>query len=95
LFSAEGLAVPYFFTSLNDHYKDGEYYWESTGQLLAFNNWDVNHPQLKSSNNCTVLGAGNINASYKGKWQTTNCNSARPYICEKEDLICVNNPPDY
>ena len=95
-FSAEGLTDNYFHTSLNDLFKDGDYYWESTGQLLdggSYNNWREEHPRL-GRDNCAVLGTGNTTSSVVGLWQSTNCYSKYPYICEKEDVTCVPNPPE-
>jgi Lectin C-type domain len=77
---------------LNDNLKDGDYYWESTGQLLgSYNYWADTNPVLGEVYNCAVLNAGNTTSINKGKWYSTNCDNEYAYICEKENLICVNN----
>jgi len=76
---------------LNDHYNDGDYYWESTGQLLgSYNNWYETHPVLGEAS-CAILSAGEASTNLIGKWVSAWCNEEYSYICESVGVQCLAN----
>jgi Lectin C-type domain len=74
---------------LTDNFREGEYYWESTGELLgSYSNWYEQHPEKDL--NCIYIGGGSATSTLNGMWFSGNCNDARPYICESANVQCVS-----
>lgn len=82
----ETVAAAYW-TSLNDHFKLQKFFWESTGEAYAYNNFFDGAPSLSVNPSCTILGLHlpELNVRY---WFNTLCNYEYRYICEKHRETC-------
>jgi hypothetical protein len=79
----------FYYTSLTDNFREGEYYWESTGELLgSYSNWYEQHPE--QGLHCTIIGAGSATSPINGVWQSVKCDRTEPYICESANVQCVS-----
>jgi Lectin C-type domain len=90
-FSAEDeYYFDFFFTSLTDNFREGQYYWESTGELLgSYSNWYEQHPE--QGLHCIYIGAGSATSTLNAMWLSGNCDGNFPYICESANVQCVSN----
>ncbi|XP_059469610.1 low affinity immunoglobulin epsilon Fc receptor-like [Neocloeon triangulifer] len=67
-----------FWTSGNDLYKEGEFYWESTGQLMGpYFNW-VGPPNLGDGQRCV-----RYQLQYDLLWDNESCQYLSRIVCEK------------
>ncbi|XP_059486450.1 C-type lectin 37Db-like [Neocloeon triangulifer] len=80
------LGVDGFWTSGNDLYLEGQYYWDSTGHALGpFLGWTSGQPAASSASyeNCICLGM-----LINHMWNDLKCEDPYRFICEKS--ACVN-----
>ncbi|XP_065343282.1 C-type lectin 37Da-like [Cloeon dipterum] len=69
----------HFWTSGNDVYQEGSYYWDSTGNAVGpYRNWAPNQPVAGTTLNCIAYDR-NLDI----RWVTSNCNNPLRYICEQ------------
>jgi Lectin C-type domain len=66
-----------FWTSATDQdRKPGEFFWDSTGDSINYNNWDTAEPNNLEEERCVEV------RSVNRKWNNVPCSNSYLYICE-------------
>ncbi|XP_065340154.1 galactose-specific lectin nattectin-like [Cloeon dipterum] len=69
----------HFWTSGNDVFQEGYYYWDSTGNAVGpYRNWAPNHPVASTLYNCIVYSRG-----ADLRWAIASCSDQYRFICEQ------------
>lgn len=68
-----------FWTSGTDRQKEGEWRWLSTGETLAYHNWNIGEPNNGSHDEHCL----NLMWVFNWAWNDARCNADNAcYICE-------------
>ncbi len=70
-----GNNVDQMWIGLNDRAKEGVFEW-SSGEAVAYTNWDANEPVGSKSDDCVML------RGTTDKWAETSCYDKKPFLCE-------------
>jgi len=72
-----------FWISSNDLWREGEFFWDSTGEFLGpYTNWCEEEPRNGGTNKEHCGGLWKKNGTSTWGWNDYHCDSLLNYICE-------------
>ena len=79
--------VSNFWVGIHDIANEGDFVYDSNGQIINYQNWNSGEPNSAGEEDCTEIYVSYNIYVENGKWNDVPCNNQLSFVCEKSGKV--------